>query len=138
MMMKKYLLPALLSGAALLLLSYGALYVTINFLPMLAEEYYNPIFYPGADRAILFFLHPFVISAALVWFWNRMCHTLKGGRILKALEFGGLYALIATLPAMWITFSAMDVTLAMVGLWWGYGFLQATVAGLIFSWIIKR
>ncbi|MCO6480079.1 MAG: hypothetical protein J5I94_25800 [Phaeodactylibacter sp.] len=131
--MRNILVPGLLSGFVLLGLSYLILYVTINFMPGLVEEYYNPIFWPGNDRALLFFLHPFILSFALAWFWNRFKEQFKGGKILRGLELGIVYALVATLPSMWITFSAITVSLEMILTWFGYGFLQAVVAGWILA-----
>jgi hypothetical protein len=49
------------------------------------------------------------------------------------LEFGGVYALVATLPAMWITFSMLTITITMVASWVVYGLLQACIAGIIFA-----
>ncbi len=131
--MRKILVPGLLAGFVLLGLSYLILYLTINFMPVLVEEYYNPIFWPGNDRALLFFLHPFILSFALAWFWNRFKEQFKGGKILRGLELGIVYALVATLPSMWITFSAITVSLEMILTWFGYGFLQAVVAGWILA-----
>lgn len=131
--MKKILLPGLIAGAVLLALSYALLYGLINFFPTFVEEFYNPVFYPGNDRAILFFMHPFIIGLALAWFWERVKDIFKGSFIVRGIELGLVYAIVATLPSMWITFSAIDVSLAMVGSWFMYGILQATVAGFIFA-----
>jgi len=49
------------------------------------------------------------------------------------LELGCVYAVIALLPVMWITFSSLDITLTMVLSWFFYGFFQAIIAGLIFA-----
>lgn len=131
--MKKILIPALVSGMALLLLSYAVLFFVIRVAPSLAEQYYNPIFWPGADRAFLFYLHPFILSTALSWFWNRFRGQFSSAGVNRGLEMALVYALTATLPSMWITFSAINVSLLMVLSWFGYGFVQAAVAGLIFS-----
>ena len=131
--MKKILLPGLVAGAVLLGLSYVVLYVTINFFPKLVEEYYNPVFWPGNDRVSLFFAHPFVLSLALAWFWERFKGLFKGGVLLRGLELGLVYGLVATLPSMWITFSAIAVSITMVFSWLAYGMVQAAVAGLIFA-----
>jgi hypothetical protein len=131
--MKRYVLPVIASSIVLLALSFGVLYFSINFLTGLVEEYYNPVFYPGEERSNLFFLHPLIISLALIWIWRRIENSLKGNWFMKGIEFGLLYAFIATLPSMWITFSAIDVSFIMVALWWGYGLLQATVAGWVFA-----
>jgi hypothetical protein len=131
--MKKFIVPGLVAGVALLVLSYAVLYLTINLFPNIAEQYYSPVFWPGQDRAILFYLHPFVLSFPLAWFWNRIKSSFKGALLLRGIELGVVYALVATLPAMWITFSAIDVSFTMVLTWLGYGLLQATVCGLIFA-----
>lgn len=131
--MKKILLPGLLAGVVLFILSYIVLYVTINFFPTIVESYYDPIFWPGNERAVLFFAHPFVLSFALAWFWDRFKSMFNGNILIRGIEMGLLYGIIATLPSMWITFSAISVSILMVLTWFLYGILQATVAGLIFA-----
>ncbi len=131
--MKKILASGFLSGITLLMLSYVVLYFTINFFPQLVEAYYDPIFWPGNDRALLFFAHPFVLSFALAWFWDRFKDMFKGTLLIRGIEMGLVYGVIATLPSMWITFSAIHVSLVMVLSWFAYGLLQATIAGLIFA-----
>ncbi len=131
--MRKVLVSGLASGLVLLGLSYFTLYVTINYLPALVEEYYNPIFWPGNDRAMLFFVHPFILGFALAWFWSRFKAQLFGPWWWRGLKFGLLYALMATLPSMWITFSAISVSLSMVLTWFAYGIMQAVVCGWILA-----
>lgn len=131
--MKKIILPGLAAGVVLLVLSYGILYVSINFFPNLVEEYYNPIFWPGSDRALLFFAHPFILSLALSWFWERFKSSFEGVMLVRGVELGIVYGLVATLPSMWITFSAISVSITMVLSWFFYGILQATIAGIIFA-----
>ena len=53
--------------------------------------------------------------------------------MLRGLEFGLIYGTIALIPVMWITFSSLDITLAIVFSWFVYGLLQACVAGIIFA-----
>lgn len=131
--MKKVIIPGLVSSLILLGFSFLCLFLTIRVFPDLAEEFYNPIFWPGNDRAILFFLHPFILSFALAWFWNRAKGRYTGSAFQRGLQLGGVYCLIASVPAMWITFSAMSVTLPMVLSWVIYGFCQATIAGIVFA-----
>ena len=57
----------------------------------------------------------------------------KGNFVLRGLEFGFVYSVVSLIPVMWITFSALDVTVSMVGSWLFYGFIQATIAGVIFA-----
>jgi hypothetical protein len=130
--MKKVILPGIVAGIVLLALSYLVLFTIIRLLPSMAEEYYNPIFWPGADRAFLFYFHPFILGFALSWLWNRFKPLLQSSGWMRGLELGLGYALVATLPSMWITFSAISVSLVMVASWLLYGWVQATVAGLVF------
>lgn len=132
--MKNFILPAITAGVALLAFSFTALFLIIRFLPTgVSDQFYNPVFWPGEDRAMLYYIHPFILAFALSWFWDRFKSLFNGGLLVRGIEFGLVYALIATLPSMWITFSALNVTIAMVGMWFIYGMIQATIAGIIFA-----
>ena len=131
--MKKIITTGLIAGAILSVLSYGGLFLAIKFFPTLFTEYNNPLFNSTGTRDVLFYMHAFIISFALSWFWDRFKTLLKGPFILRGLEFGLIYSLVALLPVMWISFSSLDITLAMVFSWFIYGFIQAITAGLIFS-----
>lgn len=131
--MKKILTSGLLAGVVLLVFSIGVLYFTAKVVPSLGEEYYNPIFRSSSDRNVFFYIHPFILGIALAWFWERFKGQFEGGWLWRGLELGFVYAIVATLPAMWIIFSAIDVSLTMVLTWLLYGFIQASVAGLIFA-----
>ena len=131
--MKKVIVAGLLAGAVLLVLSVFGLYATIWFLPGLAVQYFDPAFDTGYGRIMLYYIHPFVISLALSWFWNRFKGVLTGSFITRGIEFGVIYTLIATLPAMLLIYSAMNVSLAVVATWCVLALIQGTVAGLIFE-----
>lgn len=131
--MKKLLIKGFVAGFVLLLLSYVALYIVVTFFPGLAEEYYNPMFDMGGDKTILYFLHPFILSFALAWFWSRFKTLFSGSFWLRGLEMGLVYAIVAVLPSMWITFSSLSVSLPLVLTWLLYGAFQATVVGIIYA-----
>lgn len=131
--MKKIIFPGLIVGAILFILSYGSLYLGIRLFPSLFLDYNNPLFNSDGKRDVLFYMHAFVISFALSWFWARFKGLFNGSFILRGLEFGSVYALVALLPVMWITFSAMDITELMVLSWFLYGFAQAIIAGILFA-----
>jgi len=131
--MKKTILSGLLAGVVLLILSILALYATIWLFPALAAQYYDPAFENQAGRYMIYYAHPFVIALALSWFWNRFKGVLTGGFLTKGIEFGVVYALIAIFPVMWLIYSAMSVSLAMVATWWLFGLLQGVIAGLVFE-----
>lgn len=131
--MKKFFVPGLVAGFLLLALSYAGPYLMIALFPSVAEEYYNPVFDLEGNKTYLYFLHPFVLSFALAWFWDRFKPLFHGSFWFRGLELGLVYALVATLPAMWIVFSAMSVSPTLVFTWLLYGLLQAVVAGLVFA-----
>ena len=131
--MKKVIIPGLITGVVLFILSYGGLWLAVQFFPSLFIEYNNPLFSSDGERDVLFYMHAFIISMALSWFWAKFKGIFHGPLIVKALHFGLVYVLIAILPIMWITFSAMDITIAMVSSWLLYGFIQAVVSGMILA-----
>jgi hypothetical protein len=131
--MKKILIAGLVAGVILLVLSVLGLYTTIWFFPGVASQYFDPAFNTGEGRVMLYYIHPFVISIALSWFWNRFKGTLTGSLITRGIEFGVIYTLIATLPMMVLIYSAMNVSLAIVATWFVLALVQGTVAGLVFE-----
>jgi hypothetical protein len=131
--MKKIIYPGFVAGIVLSILSYGSLYLGIRFFPSFFVDYNNPLFDSHGDRDILFYTHAFVISFALSWFWDRFKKLFAGSFLLRGLEFGFVYAVVALLPVMWITFSAMDVTVTMVVSWLLYGLVQSIIAGIVFA-----
>jgi hypothetical protein len=131
--MKKIISSGLIAGVVLLILSILSLYATIYFFPTLAAQYYDPAFDSQSGRYMIYYAHPFVIGLALAWFWDRFKTVLRGSNLTRGLEFGVIYALIAIFPAMWITYSALSVSLAMVSTWLVFGLLQGVVAGLVFE-----
>ena len=117
----------------MLVFSYLALYLIVTFAPAVAEEYYNPIFDMGGDKTILYFLHPFILSFALAWFWRRFKSLFHGSFWVRGIEMGLVYAVVAVLPSMWITFSALAISFPIVLSWLAYGLFQAVVVGIIYA-----
>lgn len=131
--MKKILIAGLLSGAVLLVLSVAGLYATIKLFPGLAIEYFSPAFDSQQDRIMIYYIHPFIISLALSWFWERFKGMLKGSFVTRGIEFGLIYTVVATFPMMWLIYSALDVSLELVASWFVLALLQGIVAGLVFE-----
>jgi len=131
--MKRILISGLIAGVILFIVSYGGLYLAIKFIPALFIEYNGPLFNSDGSKDLLFYMHAFIVSLALSWFWDRFKTLFKGHSILRGVEFGFVYAFIALLPLMWISYSALDITLPIVISWFLYGLLQAIVAGVVFA-----
>jgi hypothetical protein len=131
--MQKFFIKGFAAGAILLVISYAALWVLVNFFPDMAEQYYNPIFDMEGDKTFLYFLHPFVLSFALAWFWRRFKSLFHGPFWWRGMEMGLVYGLIASLPSMWITFSSLSVSFGLVMTWLLYGVFQAVVVGIVYA-----
>ncbi len=131
--MKKIITSGLVASAALLLFAYVALLIMPILLPKVAEEYYKPAFISDESRNFLYYVHPVVLGFGLAWFWNRFKSLLKGNALLQGIEMAIIYVLIATIPSLLITYSAIDVSLMTIWSWVLYGFFQALIAGIIFS-----
>ncbi|MEP7127267.1 MAG: hypothetical protein ABI729_00305 [Chitinophagales bacterium] len=130
--MKKVIISGLVAGIVMLVVSIAALYFTIMLFPNLALEYYNPAFRMNDESSsILYYIHPFLLGLALAWFWERFKGVLTGSFTMRGIEFGIIYSLIATLPAMLLIYSAMNVTFDLVLTWFLYGFIQSIIAGLV-------
>ncbi|RTL57399.1 MAG: hypothetical protein EKK37_15255 [Sphingobacteriales bacterium] len=131
--MKKALIASLSAGVILLILSLGLSYLAISVMPGLMEEYFSPVFRSSGKVDWMFYVHPFIVSFALKWFWERYKDQFTGPFVLRAIEVALVYGIVAMVPVLWLTFSAIDVSLQMTLTWLGYGVLQAFVAGLIFA-----
>jgi len=131
--MKKIVFSVLISGFALLMLSGAMFYVSLYFFPNITQEYLSSVFRTSGKTDWLYYVHPFVLSIALKWFWERYKSIFNGPYIVRALEVAVVYGVVALLPVLWLTFSAIDVSLAMVMTWLVYGLIQAFGAGLIFA-----
>ncbi len=131
--MNKIISSGIVTAVILLLLAYASIELLPLILPSLAEEYYKPVFINDATRNFFYFVHPVVLAFALAWFWNRFKGVLNGNWLMKGLEMGFIYLVVATLPSMIIIFSAIDVSVGTILTWLLYGFVQGTVAGFIFA-----
>ncbi len=100
-------------------------------IPGVTQEYQNTaIFRPWNDPLMmLYFAYPFILGFVLIHLWNSVKENAKK----SPFEFAKLYFVIATIPGMFITFSSFQLSLTMILLWTITGFLQAFVAGYIFS-----
>lgn len=117
----------------MLVLGLGMLYAGIYFFPKIADEYFSPVFRKAGETDWTFYVHPFILAIALKWFWERYKGILKGGVVLRAIEVALVYGIVALLPILWLTFSAIDVSLKMIITWFIYGLVQAFAAGIVFA-----
>jgi hypothetical protein len=130
---KKRFVMGIVSGVVLLALSAIGLYATSWLFPSIAMQYFDPAFDTESSKIILYYLHPFVISFALAWFWGRFKGTLTGSFFTRGIEFGLIYVRIATIPMLWLIYSSMHVSLPMVGTWLILALAQGLISGLIFE-----
>lgn len=131
--MKKIILSVITSGFVLLILSAAMFFASTYFLPGITQEYLSATFRTAGPGDWLYYVHPFILSIALKWFWERYKSLFSGSLLLRALEVALVYSVVALLPVLWLTFSAIDVSLSMVLTWMLYGFIQAFAAGIVFA-----
>lgn len=107
--------------------------------PTISTQYQNTeVFRPWSDPLMLiYFAYPFILGIVSYYLWRLLKPQLKGEGVNKALQFAWIYFVISTIPGMFITYTSMQISLAMVLLWSATGFLEAFVAGIIFSRIGK-
>jgi hypothetical protein len=133
--MNKTISSILLAGLLVLLASVALMYGAIFFFPTIMEEYYQAVFRSSAfETDWLFYVHPFILSAALKLFWERFKNSFSGSLIIRAEKVAFTYGAIAILPVLWLTFSAIDISLIMVLTWLVYGVIQSFIATLVFAW----
>ena len=131
--MKKIIIPGLVAGCVLMLLLVAGLYIIIWLFPGIALQYFDPAFDSEPGRNRLYYLHPFVLSLTLSWFWSRFKGVLTGSFLTRGIEFGLIYLVIAVFPMMWLIYSAMHVSLIMVATWFVFAMVQAVISGLVFE-----
>lgn len=131
--MKKIILSGLVTGIVLLVISILGLYVTIWLFPKIAEQYFDPAFATRSGKAMIYYIHPFVISLALSWFWSRFKGVLTGSFLTRGIEFGLIYVLVAAFPMLLLVYGAMSVTVEIVITWFLFALIQGVVAGLVFE-----
>ncbi len=131
---KKTCLSLAIASLVLLGMSFIMLRLSIILFPGVTMEYLSPVFRPAGRLDWLYFGHPLVISIALLWFWERYKDLFSGHHlILRAFEVALVYGIVAMVPVLWLTFSAIDVSLKMILTWLLYGFIQAFAAGIVFA-----
>lgn len=131
--MKKIILSVIIAGIILLLLSLVMFYLSVYLFPSVTQEYLSTVFRTSGSKNWLYYAHPFVLSIALKWFWERYKDIFKGSIMLRALEVALVYGIVALVPVLWLTFSAIDVSLEMALTWLLYGLIQAFAAGIVFA-----
>ena len=131
--MNKVFLAWIVSGIVMLILGIGMVFAGIYLFPKVANEYFSPVFRKAGEADWTFYVHPFILAFALTWFWGRYKGIFKGGALLRALEVASVYSIVALLPILWLTFSAIDVSLKIIITWFIYGFVQSFAAGIVFA-----
>lgn len=131
--MNKVVTTWFITGVVMLVLGAGMLYGGIYLFPRISDEYFSPVFRKAGEADWTFYVHPFILAFALKWFWERYKGIFKGGFLLRALEVALVYSIVALFPILWLTFSAIDVSLKMIMTWFIYGLVQSFAAGIVFA-----
>ena len=131
--MSKILIAWFVAGIVMMALGVGMVYGCVYVFPGIAEEYFSPVFRSAGVVDWTFYLHPFILSFGLTWFWERYKGILRGNFLLRAIEVSLVYGLVALLPILWLTFSAIDVSIETTVTWFLYGLVQSFAAGIVLA-----
>lgn len=125
----------LIAGGVNLALGLGINLFVSLVLPGVASEYQNSaLFRPWSDPLMLvYFVYPFILGVVLAYLWGRMREQFSGTVRERAIQFGKLYFMIATIPGMFITYTSMQISLLMVLVWAVTGLAQGIAAGWVFA-----
>jgi hypothetical protein len=118
----------LIAGVVLLIVGFGLNWLLGLIFPALMSEYQNTaIFRPWNDPLMMaYFGYPFILGVASAFLWDKI-------KAKDPLEFAKFYFIIATIPGMFISYTTFQVSFLMIVSWTVVGFLEAYIAGVIFT-----
>lgn len=132
--MKNPFVSIILAGIVILVVSLGMLYASVYVFSSVTDEYYNQVFRSNSyGTDMLFYIHPFVLAGALYWFWDHSKTQMKGSLLAQAVMAALVYGVVALVPVLLLTFSAINVSATMVFTWLGYGVVQAFCGLLVIA-----
>lgn len=118
----------IIAGIVLLIVGMGLNWVFGLIFPSLMTEYQNTAIFRSWDDPLMmaFFGYPFIVGIVMAHLWDRL-------KMKDPMELAKFYFLIATIPGMFITYTTFQVSPMMVATWTIMGFIQALVAGFLFT-----
>lgn len=131
--MKKPILSFFLASVAMLVSAMAVGYLFDFLLPVLRAEYNNPALYRGWDDPLmyLYFIQPFLITAMLIWIWNRVKTLFSGSISKKAFNITLILLFASIIPGMIMTISSFQVSFLAILTWTVTSFVEYWVAALI-------
>jgi len=137
--MKKILVPGLIAGAAMLVVSMivGQLF-HLAFPSLLAEYQNEALFRPWSDPLMnIYWAQPFILGLILAWIWDMTKSLVAGGNAcVRGCRFGAIYWAI-TIPGMVISYASFPLSLLLVASWTVSILAQALAAGYILALMNK-
>jgi hypothetical protein len=102
--------------------------------PSVKVEYENQSLYrPWEDPLMyLYFLQPFILTAVLIWGWNRIKGLFNGTLAQNAFNFTLIYFFVAVIPGMLMTVSSFKVSVLAIVTWTVSAFFQVYFPSLFF------
>lgn len=118
----------IVAGVVLVIVGFAINMLMGMLIPSVASEYQNTAIFRSWDDPLMmvYFAYPFILGVVLSYLWKVV-------KEKDPMEFARLYFIIATIPGMFITWTSMQISALMIAVWMIVGFLQAYIAGLVFS-----
>ncbi len=136
--MGKTFLTGLLAGVATVIINLilTPLFNVVD--PNLVTAYGTGVFRVESDPAkILFWIFPFLMGIILAWVWTIVKPVFKGQITSEQGVYFGLIIWLISIPDIFINYSSFPLPLLMIIGWSVMGGVEAIVAGLIFSKLLK-
>jgi hypothetical protein len=137
--MKRKLISTLVASLAMIAAAIITGYLSDLIFPSLHKEYENTSLYRSWEDPLmyLYFIQPFILTAALIWGWDKIKHLFKGSVGLKAFYLSLIYMFISVVPGMLMTISTFNVSMLAILTWTISSFIQILVASLLFIRIVR-
>ena len=134
--MNLFIKRGLIAGAVNSVIGFALSWFLHMVFPSIGMEYQNTaIFRPWTDPLMMiYFVYPFILGFSLVYLWSILVTNFKEKSPWeKAIQFAKTYFFAATIPGMFISLTSFQVSYLMIGSWTLSGFVQALVAGWVFT-----
>ncbi len=133
--MKKIVVPGLVAGLAMLVVSMivGKLF-NLAFPSLMAEYQNTALFRPWSDPVMnIYWAQPFILGLILAWIWDMTKSLVAGGNAcVRGCRFGAIYWVV-TVPGMVMSIASFPLSLVMVISWSASILAQALTAGYILA-----
>lgn len=128
--MKKLLLPGLVAGLVMLVVSTALNFLWPAILPSVAAEYNSPLFRPWSDPLMsLVFVCVFLTGFVMAWMWDAVKGSIKN----SVTAFAGALSLLALL-GIFMSYSCFPMSFLMTVTW----IVSTVIQYYLGAWVLAK